>query len=335
MTLGIVWHIHCTFTSMLRTHAGAAVGRGASADRPLVAGVGISHPDRVVFPAIGATKLDLARYYEAIADWVVPQLVDRPLTLVRCPDGARGSGPRDAGCFYMKHSKVWAPLPVRRVRIQEKTKLGEYLIADTIQALVGLVQMGVLEVHTWNCRYARVEQPDRIVVDIDPGEAVDWPAVVAAARSVRELLHALDLDSFVKTTGGRGLHVVMPLTPAADWSDCLDFARAIAETLERRDPGQFTTRFAKLGRENKILIDYLRNNRTNTSIAAFSTRARPNAPVSMPLTWSELSPSRPPDRFTLETVPARLARLRTDPWEGYDNVRQKIPRGAVAALDRL
>ena len=187
--------------------------------------------------------------------------------------------------------------------------------------------MGVLEVHTWNSRYARIEQPDRIVIDIDPGEAVEWPAVVAAARSVRELLHALDLDSFVKTTGGRGLHIVMPLVPAAGWSDCLDFARAFAETLERRDPAHFTTRFAKLGRENKILIDYLRNNRTNTSIAAFSTRARPGAPVSMPLTWSELSASRTPDRFTLRTVPARLARLRSDPWEGYDAVRHGNPQG--------
>ena len=120
--LAIVWHIHCTLMGMLRAHTGGTVSSRASADRPLVAGIGISHPDRVVFPAIGATKLELARYYEAIAEWVVPHLVDRPLTLVRCPDGARGSGPRDAGCFYMKHSKVWAPVPVRRVRIQEKTQ---------------------------------------------------------------------------------------------------------------------------------------------------------------------------------------------------------------------
>ncbi|HEY7172156.1 MAG TPA: non-homologous end-joining DNA ligase [Vicinamibacterales bacterium] len=319
---------------MLR--AQGAPARGArSADRPLVAGVGISHPDRVVFPAISATKLDLARYYEAIADWIVPHLADRPLTLVRCPDGARADGPRDAGCFYMKHSKVWAPAPLRRVRIQEKTKVGEYLIADTLAALVGLVQMGVLEVHTWNARCGRIEQPDRIVIDIDPGRAVGWAGVVGAAREVRELLRALDLESFVKTTGGRGLHVVAPLAPRAEWTECLDFARAIAETLERRDPARFTTRFAKLGREDKILVDYLRNNRTNTSIAAFSTRARPDAPVSVPLTWSELSASRRPDRFTLLTVPARLSRLRSNPWKGYDSLRQKIPRGAVAALDRL
>jgi bifunctional non-homologous end joining protein LigD len=334
MALGMVWHIHCTRRSMVRAQKATARAT-RTPDRPLVAGVGVSHPDRVVFPAIGATKLDLARYYEAIADWIVPHLADRPLTLVRCPEGVRGNGPRDAGCFYMKHSKVWAPVPVRRVRIQEKTKVGEYLIADTIAALVGLVQMGVLEVHTWNSRCARIEQPDRIVMDIDPGQAVAWPAVVAAAREVRALLHALDLESFVKTTGGRGLHVVMPLVPQADWAECLDFARAIAETLERRDPRRFTTRFAKLGRENKILIDYLRNNRTNTSIAAFSTRARPDAPVSMPVTWSELSPSRPPNRFTLLTVPARLSRLRSDPWKGYESLRQKIPRGAIAALDRL
>lgn len=319
---------------MVRARQGTA--RGSSGlDRPVVAGVGVSHPGRVVFPAIGATKLDLARYYERIAGWILPHLVDRPLTLVRCPEGARGNGPRDPGCFYMKHAKVWAPLPVRRVRIPEKTKVGEYLIADTISALVGLVQMGVLEVHTWNARYARIEQPDRIVIDIDPGEAVGWPTVVAAAREVRALLHALDLESFVKTTGGRGLHVVMPLVPQAGWTECLDFARAIAETLERRDPRRFTTRFAKLGREDKILIDYLRNNRTNTSIAAFSTRARPDAPVSMPVRWPELSPARPLDRFTLLTVPARLSRLRSDPWRGYDSLRQKIPRGAVAALDRL
>jgi bifunctional non-homologous end joining protein LigD len=319
---------------VLRAQGDAARG-GRPADRPLVAGVGISHPDRVVFPAIAATKLDLARYYEAVADWIVPHLVDRPLTLVRCPEGATGSGPRDAGCFYMKHSKVWAPAPLRQVRIREKTKVGEYLIADTLAALVGLVQMGVLEVHTWNSRYARIERPDRIVIDIDPGRMVGWPEVVGAAREVRELLRALDLESFVKTTGGRGLHVVVPLVPRADWTECLDFARAIAQTLERRDPARFTTRFTKLGREKKILVDYLRNNRTNTSIAAFSTRARPNAPVSVPLTWSELSASRQPDRFTLLTVLARLSRLRSDPWKAYDSLRQKIPRRAIAALDQL
>src|SRR5438067_9994587 len=163
--------------------------------RPTVAGIGISHPDRVLFPAAHATKLDLAHYYESIADWIVPHVVDRPLTLVRCPTGVRTSSTESADCFFMKHSKVWAPSSLRRVRIREKTKLGEYLIADSLAAIVGLVQMDVLEIHTWNSRFTQVERPDRIVVDLDPGVRVQWTTVVGAARRVRELLAALRLES--------------------------------------------------------------------------------------------------------------------------------------------
>src|SRR5581483_5898481 len=224
---------------------------------------------------------------------------------------------------------------LRRVRIREKTKIGEYLIADTIEAVVGLAQMDVLEIHTWNSVCADVEHPNRIVIDLDPGEEIGWSAVVAAARLVRQLLGAVDLDSFVKTTGGRGLHVVVPLTPRADWAECLAFARAFAMSLVRRQPDLFTEQFGKAGRHDKILIDYLRNNRTNTSIAAYSTRAKPDAPVSVPLTWTELSPKRTPDRFTINTVPARLGRLRSDPWKDYWRAKQTIPRNAVAALERM
>jgi bifunctional non-homologous end joining protein LigD len=300
-----------------------------TAARPVVAGVGISHADRLVFPAARLTKLDVARYYAGIGGWIVPHLEDRPLTLVRCPEGAAGP------CFYMKHAKVWAPEPLRRVRIREKTKIGEYLIADSVSAAVGLVQMGILEIHTWNCRFARVEQPDRIVIDLDPGARVTWPRVIAAARVVRELLDTLGLASFVKTTGGRGLHVVVPLTPRDDWSQCLAFARAIADALVRHGPGEFTARFAKAGREDAILVDYLRNNRTNTSIAAYSTRSTRDAPVSVPIAWTELSAAREPGRFTACTVPHRLARLRRDPWAEYWTTKQTIPRGAIAALERL
>jgi bifunctional non-homologous end joining protein LigD len=289
-----------------------------------------------MFPVARLTKLDLAHYYAAIARWILPHLADRPLTLVRCPNGTGTSGAKKAGdCYYMRHSKVWAPPAVRRVRIREKTKIGEYLIADSLPALVGLAQMDVLEVHTWNSRFDRLEQPDRIVIDLDPGERVKWPAVVTAARAVGDLLEALGLDSFVKTTGGRGLHVVVPLAPRADWTECLAFARAIATAMVRRQPERFTDRFAKLGREDKILIDYLRNNRTNTSIAAYSPRARPEATVSVPVAWSELTSSRLPARFTVSAVLARLNRLQADPWKGYGTRRQTIPKGAVAALDAL
>ena len=291
-----------------------------------VAGVRISHPDRVVYADPRTTKADVARYYDRVAGWIVPHVEGRPLTLVRCPGGIA------SGCFFMKHSKVWAPGPLRRVRIQEKTKLGEYLVADTPAAVVGLVQMGVLEIHTWNSVIDDVERPNRIVIDLDPGEQVTWRRVVAAARLVRRALEALELESFPKTTGGRGLHVVIPLVPAADWAACLEFARGFSESIERTDRAAFTTRFAKAGRENSILLDYLRNNRTNTSIAAYSTRARPGAPVSVPIAWNELSAGLDPERVTLRSVTARLARLRADPWTGYWKARQKLTAQRLRAV---
>jgi bifunctional non-homologous end joining protein LigD len=232
----------------------------------------------------------------------------------------------------MKHSKVWAPAPLRRVRIQEKTKVGEYLIADDLPGVIGLVQMGILEIHTWNSVFEDIERPNRLVFDLDPGEKVPWPRVIQAARSVRATLLALDLESFVKTTGGRGLHVVVPLRPHADWAQCLAFSRALSEALERTDPEIYTTDFAKAGRASKILLDYLRNNRTNTSIAAYSTRARPGAPVSVPLTWDELRPTLKPASFTATTIGARLKRLRADPWKGYWPARQQLTKQRLKAV---
>ena len=203
--------------------------------RVTIAGIGLSHPDRVLFPAAAATKLDLALYYESIADWILPDLVDRPLTLVHCPRGVPAGGVRKGiDCVFMKHAKAWGPGAIRRVRIREQTKVGEYLIVDSLPALIGLAQMNVLEIHTWNSRFRHVEQPDRLVIDLDPGPDVGWPAVVNAARLVRNLLGVLELESFVKTTGGRGLHVVVPLRRRADWTECLEFARAFAQSLVRR-----------------------------------------------------------------------------------------------------
>ncbi|HZP47806.1 MAG TPA: non-homologous end-joining DNA ligase [Vicinamibacterales bacterium] len=312
------------------------MARADAAERVTVGGVSVSHPERLLFPAARATKLDLARYYEAVGDWIVPHVADRPLTLVHCPKGVpAGGATKGVDCVFMKHAKAWGPSALRRVRIREKTKVGEYLVADSTAAVIALAQMDVLEIHTWNSRFARVEQPDRIVVDLDPGDDIDWAQVVSAARLVRQLLEVLGLDSFVKTTGGRGLHVVVPLTPDDDWSACLEFARAFALSLVRQRPELFTEQFGKAGRHDKILVDYLRNNRTNTSIAAYSTRAKPDAPISVPLTWTELSRSRTPDRFTIRTVPDRLARLRSDPWKEYWRSRQRIPKNAIAALERM
>jgi bifunctional non-homologous end joining protein LigD len=282
-----------------------------------VGGVTISHPDRVVYPDDGITKLDVARFYERVAEWILPHLRDRPLTLVRCPQGI-------GSCFYMKHAKVSAPTGTRRVLIPEKTKVGEYLVVDTAAGLVALAQMGVLEIHTWNSLTATLEQPDRLVLDIDPGRRVAWAQVVEAGRLVRRLLDGAGLQGFPKTTGGRGLHVVVPLAPSAGWEACLQFARTLAVEMERAQPDLYTTSFRKAGREGKILVDYLRNNRTNTSVAAYSTRARRGATVSVPLRWSDLRPSLDPGSFTLRTVEKRLLRQRGDPWADYWHLRQRL-----------
>jgi len=282
------------------------------------------------------TKLDLARYYEAVARWMLPHVIGRPLTLVHCPKGVPPAGARKGiECVYMRHAKVWGPSALRRVRIREKTKVGEYLVVENVAGLVALAQMDVLEIHTWNSRIDHLEQPDRIVLDLDPGRDVPWSAVIDAAKQARDLLALLGLVSAAKTTGGRGIHIVVPLRPQASWSACLDFARTCAGMLTRRQPERFTNRFAKGVRDDKILIDYLRNNRTNTSIAAFSTRARPHAPVSTPLAWQELRASQPPERFTLRAVVNRLAHRRGDAWRAYWSAAQALAPDAARALEEV
>jgi bifunctional non-homologous end joining protein LigD len=287
-----------------------------------VGGVRITHPSRVIDPASGLTKEDIARYYEAVADRILPHLKDRPLTLVRCPEGVGTT------CFYSKHAgRVSVSPALRRVKIREKTKTDEYLIADTKEALLGLVQMGVLEIHTWNARYEELEAPDRIVLDLDPGPGVSWARVIEAALELREALSEHGLTSFLKTTGGKGLHIVAPLAPSprAGWDACFAFARDLAQEAARKSPRAYVTVLSKAEREDRILIDYLRNNRGATSVAAYSTRARANVPVSAPVGWEELGPRLKPDAFTVKNLARRLASVRRDPWAGYDGVRQGLP----------
>lgn len=292
-----------------------------------VVGVRISHPDRLIYPELGISKIQLARYYERIADWIVPHVAGRPLTLVHCPAGLA------APCHFLKHAKAWGPDALRRVRIQEKAKVGEYLVADSIEAVVSLAQMGIVEIHTWNCTADDLERPNRLVWDLDPGPQVTWKQIVTAAELVRDVLETLGLRSWVKTTGGRGLHVVVPLKRKRTVTECLAFSRAVSEAIAKTDPGAYTTAFPKVGRERHILIDYLRNNRTNTSVCAFSPRARPGATVSMPLSWNDLDER--PDRWTLVTVPSRLERLRADPWKDYWSGAQIISAASFVAVRQL
>src|SRR3954469_20276210 len=301
--------------------------RSSPRSSPTVAGVPISHPERLIYPELGISKIQLARYYERIARWIVPHVAARPLTLVHCPAGIA------APCNFLKHAKAWGPSALRRVHIQEKTKLGEYLVADSIAAVVSLAQMGIVEIHTWNSTAEDVDRPNRLLGDLDPGPEVTWNQVVKAAERVRDVLQTLRLTSWVKTTGGRGLHVVVPLKPKRTVPECLEFSRAVSEAIASTDPRTYTTAFAKAGRERQILIDYLRNNRTNTSVCAFSPRARPGAAVSMPLGWNDLR--NPPERWTILTAPKRLARIRTDPWADYWSGAQTISAASFAAVTRL
>ena len=286
---------------------------------PTVAGVRLTHADRVLYPQLGTTKLDLARFYESIADWIIPHLKDRPTTLVRCPEGV------DKACFYQKHTGYWAPESLRRVKIQEKRKVGEYLVVDSLASLIGLVQIGILEIHTWNSVVARLEQPDRVVFDLDPGPGVEWAQVIDCARLIRDGLEALKLASFVKTTGGKGLHVVAPIAPGPSWDETAEFSRVVAESTVRANPRRYVARMAKSERRGKIFIDYLRNVRGATSVAAYSTRAKPEATVSVPLAWDELSPRITSGHFTLANLRTRLDGLKADPWAAYWKTRQKLP----------
>jgi len=283
--------------------------------RPRVAGISISNADRVQDPT-GLTKLELARYYEAIAAKMLPHVAGRPLTLVRWAEGKK----TEKGGIYLKHAKAWGPKELRRVKIREKTKVGEYLVAETEVALVALAQMGILEVHTWNSVADDVERPNRVVFDLDPAPDVSWKAVVRAARLVREKLEALGLTSFVKTTGGKGLHVVVPLVADANWDETFLFTRAFARLMVREDPKHYVDSVPKHARRGKILIDYLRNNRGNTSVAAYSTRAREGAPVSLPIAWDELD--RPKKTFTWRDAIAEEG----DPWAAYWSTKQRLPR---------
>jgi bifunctional non-homologous end joining protein LigD len=292
----------------------------------VVRGIRISNPDRVVYPELGLTKIDLVRYYDRVAEWMLPHVLDRPLTLVHCPAGLQ------APCNYMRHRRVWGPNVLKRVTIKEKTKVGEYLAVVNLEGVIALAQMGIIEVHTWNSTIDDVERPNRIVWDLDPGPKVKLRDVIAAAVAVRDLLETLGLQSWVKTTGGHGIHVVAPLTPQRQWDECLAFAKAVAEALTRTDASRYTTAFAKAGREKKILIDYLRNNRTNTSVAAFSARARPAATVSMPLGWKQLTARLKPEAFTVTTV---RKTLRTDQWRDYWRCKQKISAAAFKAITKL
>jgi bifunctional non-homologous end joining protein LigD len=241
---------------------------------------------------------------------------------VRCPDGLA------QGCFYQKHLGASPPDDLHCARIKEKAGTTCYAMIKDLKGLISLVQMSVLEIHPWGARIDRLEHPDRMVFDLDPDPAVPWAGVVAAALETRDRLKSMGLISFVKTTGGKGLHVVVPLSRRHDWERVHGFARQFAEAMAAESPARYTARMAKSARKGKIFIDYVRNARGATAVAAYSARAKPGAPVATPLAWDELDASLSPKRFTVESLPQRLAGGAKDPWREIGKLRQSLAKSA-------
>jgi bifunctional non-homologous end joining protein LigD len=283
----------------------------------LFEGVRLTHPDRILYPGTTLTKLDVARYYAAVKDWALPHLTQRLLTLVRSPAVGQKT-------FYQKHIGDEAPAALKRFELKDGAEPEIYPYVEDLPGLIALVQMGVLEIHPWGSRIEKLETPDRVTMDLDPDEGLRWERVTEAAVDVREALAGIGLKSFAKTTGGKGLHVVIPLTPKLGWDEVKAFAKWVADSLVAQRPQDFTANMAKRARRGRIYIDYLRNGRGATAVGAYSPRARPGAPVSTPVSWEEVEQGVRPDEFTVETVPQRLSALPADPWVEIGKIRQTI-----------
>ncbi|HEX4683650.1 MAG TPA: DNA ligase D, partial [Gemmatimonadaceae bacterium] len=287
---------------------------------------------RPVYPRIGFDSDKLAALYEDIAEWALPHVENRPLTLVRMSAPVTRDDALRSQAMFVHHTtrdQAFVGNAVPRRSIRELKKIGEYRYVDSRDALLALVAAGVIEWHVWNARVDAVETPDRVVFDIDPGDGVPWARVVEAARRLRRRLRALDLESWVKTTGGKGLHVVVPFKAEHSWDDVFEFSRSVAADLSSRQPDRYTIEFDRSKRRGKVLIDYKRNHRTSIAVAGFSTRARPNGAMSVPVRWEELGRLGAGDVFTVENIRTRLSRLRADPWKDYWSSRQRlvVPKG--------
>ena len=293
----------------------AAVRNRAEPDT--VGGIALSHPDRVYWDDGKVTKHDLAEFYAGIWKWMKPHVVGRPVSLVRCPEGAKGQ------CFFQKHAHG-----INAEHLHLVPEEGNKIISiDDLDGLISLVQAGVLEIHTRGTTIDDREQGDRIVFDLDPGPGTTWNHVVVAARDVRKHLSALKLTSFLKTSGGKGLHVVVPIKPAP-WDRVKAFTKEVALDMSRENPERYLATATKAKRNNRIFIDYLRNSREATAVAPYSTRARDGAPVSVPITWEELGKIKGAAQFTVRNLGQRLGRLRSDPWAKIAKTRQSLPKSS-------
>lgn len=273
--------------------------------------INISNPDRILYPEQGITKQDMAEYYLAVADVMLPHVANRPLTMLRCPSGYHQE------CFFQKHLSTGVPEHLRTVKITEKSATRSYAVLDSVEGLMDLVQMGVLEIHPWGSTTNALEYPDRITFDLDPGEGVSWESIIEAAHIVRDKLDTINMPAYLKTTGGKGLHIVVPLLPYHKWPEVKKFTKGLAHSLARENSRLFTATVTKSKRTGKVYLDYVRNSRGATAVAPYSTRARKGATVSLPIDWDILSRDISPTEFNVQTVPAYID-AEKDPWKSFE-----------------
>ena len=310
----------------VRADNGAAAARRArTAAAPVLEGVTITHAERVIDPASHASKLELAHYYRQIAPLILPWLANRPVYLLRVPEGIAGE------TFFQKHATHMRIPGVRALPVQLLSGRAPLIAIESAEALVGAAQMGTIELHTPNVLADRIDRPDSMVFDLDPDPDLPWSAMIEAARLTHVVLDELGLCSFLKTSGGKGLHLMVPLTRRHGWDEVKDFAQAVARHLARTLPQHFSATMGAKNRVGKIFIDYLRNGRSASTVAPYSVRARPRLPVSVPLAWDELDELKSAAQWTIADLPALLARAKRDPWAEYFENRQTI----TAAMKRM
>ncbi len=278
--------------------------------------VKLTHPDRVYWSDVGVTKCDVAGYYDKVWKWMRPHVVGRVLALVRCPEGAFGH------CFYQKHARTGIPTDFLHMVPNDGDKV---ISIDDFDGLIALVQGGALEIHVRGSTTDNLCSVDRLVFDLDPGPGMEFADVIKGAREVGERLKHVKLKSFVKTTGGKGLHVVVPIKPAP-WDIAKKFCHAVALSMEKDEPRRYLSTASKARRDHRIFVDWLRNSREATAIVPYSTRARAGAPVAVPIDWRELGSLKSANQYTVQNVMQRMSKLRKDPWASMGRIKQALPR---------
>jgi bifunctional non-homologous end joining protein LigD len=310
--------------------ARAAKSPPSGRSQAAVVGVRLTHPDKILDDSSQLTKQQLAEYYAAVAEHLLPHIANRPLSIVRCPEGSTRP------CFFQKHIGSGVPAGVDNVPVPSKKggPVEQYLTVSRAEGLVSLAQLGVLEIHPWGSQNDALETPDRIIIDLDPDPSLPWTQLIDSAIEVRDLMKNLNLKTFVKSTGGKGLHVVVPIRAEREWPEIKAFTHDFVVMMERANPKLYLSKMTKSARSGKIFVDYLRNERGATAVAPWSPRARAGVRVAMPLAWTELKKTDP-THFAVANFTEWKSRLKRDPWEELNSVQQPLTAGAISAVREM